>query len=325
MEKSPIISVIMGVHKPHLCFLDESINSILSQRFEDFEFIIVIDGEKENNHVLNYVKENFNDSRLNLLINERNRGLTYSLNRALSIAKGKYIARMDADDVAHPLRLQKQFDYLEKNHETLVLGTQAKGLKKTEMLTPERMKIRLLFHNAGPAHPTVMFRNKEWIRYNLDYRTSQDYELWTRLIFEGKIDVLDEILMYYRRHEGQITVKKNDDQLQNSLIIRKRLFERYDLNITEEDEKVLRSLTEPGIFCNHLEIDGFVRKVKNELTKNKNVSEILLNEELDKVLIHIFFKSIKYKKQFSILKSSNVRRSLHLNNIKQYLLRRKGG
>ena len=113
----PLISVIMSVYNEPESILRAAVESILKQTFRDFEFIIVMDSpENETNKsvLAEYAKA---DDRLNLLFNEKNEGLTFSLNRALQYAKGMYIARMDADDVSLPLRLELQKDWLEKNYE----------------------------------------------------------------------------------------------------------------------------------------------------------------------------------------------------------------
>ena len=111
----PLISVIMSVYNEPESILRAAVESILNQTFRDFEFIIVMDSpENETNKsvLAEYAKA---DDRLNLLFNEKNEGLTFSLNRALQHAKGVYIARMDADDVSLPSRFELQKDWLENN------------------------------------------------------------------------------------------------------------------------------------------------------------------------------------------------------------------
>src|SRR5699024_5416050 len=116
-------SIIMSVYNANEEHLRDAIESILRQTFKKFEFLI-IDDASENN--VDKLITSFRDSRIIYLKNERNIGLTKSLNKGIKISKGKYIARIDSDDIAYPDRLQKQFDYLENHPEVGVLGSQAK-------------------------------------------------------------------------------------------------------------------------------------------------------------------------------------------------------
>ena len=116
------ISVIMSIYSEKEEWIKESIDSILSQTFRDFEFIIINDNpkRKENENLL--LEYSQKDNRIIVITNKENIGLTKSLNKGLSIAKGKYIARMDADDISFPTRFQKQIDFLDKNTEYVLCG-----------------------------------------------------------------------------------------------------------------------------------------------------------------------------------------------------------
>ena len=115
------ISVIMATYKEKIELLKVAIESILKQTYNNFEFIIILDNPENIEHIRcieNYQK---NDDRIRFYINEKNMGLTKTLNKALSLSKGKYICRMDADDVSMPDRIEKQLHYLNQYHYDLIL------------------------------------------------------------------------------------------------------------------------------------------------------------------------------------------------------------
>ena len=120
---SPHISVLMSVYHEPIDWLALSVDSILNQSFSDFEFIIIVD-DPNNQEAINYIRQKEEeDNRIVLLINEENVGLTKSLNKGLKIAKGNYIARMDADDISYPERFEKQFTFMESHPSVILLGT----------------------------------------------------------------------------------------------------------------------------------------------------------------------------------------------------------
>ncbi|MDD4353774.1 MAG: glycosyltransferase family A protein, partial [Candidatus Nanoarchaeia archaeon] len=121
--KNHRISVIMSAYNTER-YIAEAIESILNQTFKDFEFIIIDDGSTDDSLkiIKRYVKK---DRRIKLIHNKKNIGLTKSLNKGLKIAKGQYIARMDADDISLPQRFQIQYDFLEKNKDIFLIGTTA--------------------------------------------------------------------------------------------------------------------------------------------------------------------------------------------------------
>src|SRR6185295_9135648 len=153
----PQVSVLMSVYNGEK-YLKEAMESILNQSFSDFEFLIFNDSSTDSSReiILSY-----NDPRIVLIDNKKNIGLTKTLNKGISLAKGKYIARMDADDVCHPERLNEQVNYLDKNAEVAVCGTWVQFLNENEVvkLPTKKNEIKtLLFCNSCLAHPSVMIR-----------------------------------------------------------------------------------------------------------------------------------------------------------------------
>jgi glycosyltransferase involved in cell wall biosynthesis len=205
-------------------YVEESVDSILSQTLEDFEFIIINDGSTDGSRaVLEQFAERDNRVRL---IHQTNRGLTPSLNRGLELARGTYIARMDDDDISHPDRLGRQVCFLEANPDVGVLGGGARVIDETGepvdyWVPPTKhghITWRLLF-NACFTHPSVMVRRsllQDLGGYADWARCSQDHELWTRAVQETRLAALPDELIQFRRSEGSITATSRDAQMKTN-------------------------------------------------------------------------------------------------------------
>lgn len=206
----PKISVIMPAYNAEK-YIAEAINSILGQTFEDFEFIILNDCSKDRTEeiILSYT-----DPRIVYVKNEENMGVARTLNKGLELAKGEYIARMDADDISLPERFAKQVAFLEKNDDIAVLSTNLNCFNENGILSdgwtvsePEQMKVDMLF-SCGLAHPSVMMRAnviQNLGGYNPDFNGLEDYELWCRVLEHHKITTLPDVLLQYRIHGNQVT------------------------------------------------------------------------------------------------------------------------
>ena len=215
----PSISVLMPVYNAQT-YLPEAIRSILSQRFENFEFLIFNDGSTDRSKE---IIESFNDPRIIFIDFSFNQGYVALLNIGLQRAKGKYIARMDADNIAHPERFQKQFDFMEQHHEYIVCGTRFYVMGRQEItrlpLDNDDIKLGLLYITPF-CHPSVMIRTEVLqhhnIFYDADCMPAEDHELWCRLSDYGKFVNLPEILMHYRVHNTNISLKKRTlQQIEN--------------------------------------------------------------------------------------------------------------
>jgi len=251
MYQYPTVTVLMSAYNS-ASFILEAVESILKQNWTDFEFLIIDDGSNDNS--VDIIRH-YQDERINLILNESNIGLTASLNRGLSIAKGKYIARMDADDIAEPNRLSSQVNFLEQHPEIGILGSQCFLFDGT---SPESHSIYYVPNNDleirwnsllnNPfAHPTVMLRREILIRYGLTYdetfKTAQDYEFWTRLLNYTQGANLEFATLKYRIGEG-ITKTKRENQLKNHDFIAHRTIQNTLPELAFSLEKVsqIRSL-----------------------------------------------------------------------------------
>jgi glycosyltransferase involved in cell wall biosynthesis len=211
----------------------------LKQSFKDFEFIIVDDDSSDQSpDILKEFAQK--DGRIILLKNEDQLGLATSLNKALGLAKGKYIARMDADDISYPERLYQQFCYLEAYPEIILLGCSVdvigeNGEFKREMIgssDPVMLRWNLLLGNAAAVvHPTAMWRAEEMKQFGAyaDLPTSQDLELFSRLfaIEPFPIDNLKNVLLAYREHDKNTSHANRAMQFEVSNRIRIENINKY--------------------------------------------------------------------------------------------------
>jgi len=211
----PKISVIMPVYNAEK-FLDESIKSILSQTFQDSEFIIINDGSMDNS--LKIIKEYARkDKRIVLINNAKNLGLQKTLNKGLKAASGRYIARMDADDISLPNRLGIQYNYLEKHPEIFLLGGSAIVIDEEgkrmgsfrKQDNPSRVRKKLGKSNSI-IHSSIVFRN-EGLSYREKFKTSEDYDFYLRALSSGKkITNLSDFLIKYRISKNSFVSTKPD-------------------------------------------------------------------------------------------------------------------
>lgn len=215
-----LISVVMSVYNGQK-YLAEAIESILNQTFADFEFIIIDDGSTDKSlEIIQSFSQK--DNRIRIIQNEKNIGLTASLNKGISQASGEYVARMDADDISMPERLAKQVEILESDPSTVLVSCLVEisihnGNSLVEVLNTEKQLIKweLLFHNYLGGHGQVMFRRivgNQIIQYDETYSQTQDYELWTRLAEKHSFFILPDVYYRFRLHGENISILKNDIQ-----------------------------------------------------------------------------------------------------------------
>lgn len=201
----PKVTVLMSVYNGER-FLPQAIDSILTQSYHDFEFLIIDDGSNDRSRE---IIQSYNDKRIRLINNRENIGLTASLNKGLELAGGEYIARMDADDVSYPQRLEVQVEFLENNPAVALLGAWA------EVVDEDGKTIKVWRYPAGDCairwrlltrnclvHSSVMYR-KDKVRdaggYNSSLKFAQDYELWAKLSGTARIRQLPRVLITHRR------------------------------------------------------------------------------------------------------------------------------
>ncbi|HEY0141166.1 MAG TPA: glycosyltransferase [Thermoanaerobaculia bacterium] len=199
------VSVILPVRNGE-AFLAEAITSILTQTERDLELIVVDDASTDGTPQL---LASLVDSRLRVIRNEQRRGIAGSCNRGIAVARGEYVARMDADDIALPHRLATQRAFLEAHREIALCGTWVRMFRgdwtrdRRLEADPERMRCTLFLYNTL-SHPTAMWRRREFpLAYDETFENSEDYDLWSRASHCAGIANVPEILLLYRVHDAQ--------------------------------------------------------------------------------------------------------------------------
>lgn len=225
----PLISIILPVYNSEK-YIYAAVQSMLDQTFTDFELIVINDASTDG--TLDILR-NFNDPRIRLINNETNLKVVKCLNRGIDLAKGEFIARMDADDISYPQRLEKQLAYLQSHPDIDLCATWVKVFGADDFIhypyeDHELIKTELLFLNII-RHPTIMFRRKPFIEnkvyYNELYINCEDYGLWVELIDRLKFATLQEVLLEYRIHEKNTSIP----QSKNWNIIKRMNFMAYQV------------------------------------------------------------------------------------------------
>jgi glycosyltransferase involved in cell wall biosynthesis len=210
-------------------FLDEAVHSIRDQTYRDFEFIIIDDGSVDATPEI-LARHAADDSRVSVL-SQQNRGLMESLHRGFAAATGEYIARMDADDVAKPYRLELQLEFLASNPGIALLGGGLEIIDSESKVVatvrspshPEEVRHELREFGNAIAHPTVMCRRcalEEVGGFRRAYQYAEDYDLWLRMAEKFDLANLQEVLLSYRRHEAAVSHRHIKQQALSALCAR---------------------------------------------------------------------------------------------------------
>ncbi|NJL73759.1 MAG: glycosyltransferase family 2 protein [Saprospiraceae bacterium] len=237
----PLVSVIMPVFNAEN-FLTIAINSILEQTYSNLELILINDCSTDGSLAL--MQRYLHDGRVKLFQNPINEGVIASLNKGLAQAQGKYIARMDGDDIAAPKRIAKQVDYLERHPNCFLLGTNMIEFNNQRILrywtTPKNhahLAIKKLF-NAPFAHPTVMMRRQVFEQiagYDANYPVVEDYQLWVAIMEAGETANLQEPLLFYRKHADNVSTKKKDVQKASLLRLYQEIWLSQGLVMSQDE------------------------------------------------------------------------------------------
>lgn len=246
MPHEPLVTVLMSVHNDAR-YLPAAVESVLRQSLEDFELLILDDGSTDGS--AEYLAR-LADPRVRVVRNERNLGLTRSLNVGLDLARELFLARMDADDVAAPRRLERQVEFLDRHPNVGVVGSsrvlidEAGAVVAHAPAAEDDAAIRWKCLLGNPlAHPAVMLRlhllNAHKLRYDERYRTAQDYELWSRLLAVTKAHNLPEPLLHYRLRDGVSRTHKgeqlaNHDRIAHASI--RRIVPEFEISFDEVKE-----------------------------------------------------------------------------------------
>ena len=251
---TPRVTVLMPVFNGEE-FLRAAIESILNQTFSDFELLIIDDGSTDGSHAL---AASYGDPRIRLEANEKNLGLIATLNRGLKLAQGEFIARMDADDISHPIRFERQVAYLDTHPKIGGCGTWFEKVtpKQTTIMrmpeSPALIRLFLLFDNPF-LHSSMMLRRSlldtHGLSFDPNYPHSEDYDLWARCSTLTDMSNLPEVLVRYRDHPSNISHRYSREQDLAASRIRARQLEALALSPSQDELDLHQALVE-------FELDG---------------------------------------------------------------------
>lgn len=315
-----MISIVMPVYNAEQ-YLADAIESILAQTYRDFEFLILEDGSTDRTiEIIN----SFEDPRIKVICNDVNRGIVHNLNYGLEISVGKYVARMDADDIAHSERLALQFEYMEANPAVAVCGTWFEIMEENvvvELPTDhEQIKIELMDYCAI-GHPTALLRADFFKTNNLKYSSSmqnaEDYDLWVRVAQIGKLANLPRVLLSYRKHEQQVSKVESSSQQIITNIIRTNLLYSTDKSLAPDyhfyyPEIISNNATDfnDNIFSRILLLKKFEISNRTQQTFNP----VLLNNCIKKKQQYFLNMLLKHRftKDINILKIIFMRKNIEM-------------
>ena len=282
-----IISVVMPIYNAEL-YIEECIESVLKQSFKNFEFIIIDDGSTDKS--LPIIKKYMNMDERIILVSRENKGLIFSLNEGLYLSKGKYIARMDGDDICFPNRLRLQYDFMVKNQLDICGGDYfiicEKGKFQKKSIVPKKNSEILLSmtSNVPFAHPSVMLKKKFLIKNKLNYgknghRYAEDLDLWFNMYSKGaKFGNIDKPTIKYRQVHNSLS---SVNHLQMKLEVRKT----YNLFVYQNHKSIKKAL------------EQFCQKKSNDNNREKEATRALLSYlalKIDLILIFQFLKNVSF-------------------------------
>ena len=292
MNTPPKISVIMSVYNGE-AYLSEAIDSILNQTFADWELIVINDCSTDGTSEILKRYEAM-DSRVKVYTNEVNLRLPSSLNKAMSYAQGKYIARMDADDICLPQRLEKQYGFMEKNPDIHLSSCRFMELKDGVVSSGgcggkgDRESVKALLLVTNPIlHPGIIAKADviKGLEYDKTLTCTEDMELWTRFaMLNYNIEIMPEYLMIYRLHDKQITGTTLEKQHKEIVSIQKKYYSKLlDTMNNEQEEFYINGIyfrEKPDInkFCE------FYKWIKSVNRKTKAFNPEALNYAMLEIL-----------------------------------------
>ncbi len=251
----PRITVLTTVYNGAR-YLAEAIDSVLADGFDDFEYVIVDDGSTDATPRI-LADAAARDPRIVLLRHEANRGIGAATNRGLAIARGQYVARLDADDISMPGRFARQVAYLDAHADVALVSMNYESIDADGAVLhrshrdhpPAVVEYLLNFSNSLGGHSQVMFRRSAVTAaggYDESCGASLDYDLWTRIVRHGRMFVLPEIGMRYRVHDQSLSVRAREEQIDvGTRVVRQTLSTYLGRTLTDDEVRVLTHAWRP--------------------------------------------------------------------------------
>ncbi len=292
----PLVSIIMPVYNCE-SFVADAIDSMLRQTLSDFELIIIDDHSLDNTRP---VIESYRDRRIIFIQKEANSGLISSLNLGIATARGQYIARMDGDDISDGTRLEKQIAYFQEHPEVMICGTACRLLGSDQLIQfpSDHDEIKMCLLEYCPLiHPTVMFRKQFFtghkLFYNKEFEWAEDYELWTRAVWLGRLGNLPTPLLSYRLHPKQVTHIYKQRQDENSLICRVNMLRKIWAGASPEDFFTRALLFQDVVFSSIAHLNEVTRWMDELVTFNNGSA---------------YFNAARFRAYIAVKKTNSVRR-----------------
>lgn len=285
----PKVTVLMSVFNGAQ-YLRDSIDSILGQSFQDFEFLILNDGSNDDS---DEIIRSYGDKRIRYVHDGTNRGLVERLNQGISISRGEYIVRMDDDDISLPERIEKQVKFMDANPSVGICGTwsqtfgeEVTGWETKYPVSHDEIKVHYLF-SVAISHPTSIFRKSLFDKHNLRFSKSakhyEDYQLFSIALDYFKFANIPEVLFKYRINKGQVGAVYSQEQYFGAKEVRKSILQRVGLNPSEEELELHGQLATSN-FKADLGQYIAITKWLNKIWKANNKSNYYDKEALKKII-----------------------------------------
>ena len=259
MASAPIVTVLLPAYNA-AAWLETALDSVLNQSLRDFELLVIDDGSTDSTA---QILSKYGDPRMQVVREGGNRGLVAVLNRGIDLARAPYIARMDADDICHPRRLERQLAFLAAREDVGICGTwfRAVGRGRPGLVRPpvrhEDIAATLFFRSAF-GHPTVMFRRSfleaAGLRYRPQARHAEDFDLWVRAREHTRLANLPEYLLQYRLHSDQTSAGQLQPQSEAADRIRLEQLAALLPEASDDERRLHLRACDRAIFASHDEL-----------------------------------------------------------------------
>lgn len=323
------ITVLMPVYNGEK-YLRQAMDSILNQTYRNFEFLVINDGSTDSSEeiILSY-----KDERIRYIKNETNLRLIATLNKGIELAAGKYIARMDADDISEPERLQIQYSFMEQHPEVAICGSWFNIIGHEERVVKyvrDHNSIMLkMFYQCHFCHPSVILR-KEMLetfdhKFDPTFLHAEDYDFFVRIGEQYKLANIQQVLLHYRHHEMSVSSANVSTQADNSIRVKRYLFEKLGMSAGDAEIELFRKISQHE----YLSTAAFVDSVKSLLEKMLSANEdtgfmdkVFLRKALAEMWFHTCYNAA-IKDVLKVFYSSALANYYPLNMIQQIKFRLK--
>lgn len=296
-------------------YLREAVDSILNQTFTDFELLAINDGSTDNSIE---ILSTYSDVRLRVLSNLKNMGLIATLNRGIDEARGKYIVRQDADDASLPNRLDHLHRFMENHPEVDICGSWYDGIHGNDrkpgvryLATDNEIRIKHLYQ-IHISHGTSIwrvdsFKKNNW-KFDPDFKHAEDYDLFVRASYTGKLANLTEVLYLVRYHAESVSQKHSQTQAQNSFRVIKGLFEKLGISVSENEIGHFQAMCYHDQQAANPEV---LKPLMQKLAKSTKISEYIDKQAFDRWISHqwlhfCYNRGKAQKGMYKLWKSANL-------------------